>query len=120
MKKYIVPSLFLGLACACALLISCSTNSSTTSATTAASTTGGHLMVGRVANFGGVTTILLSVDGKQVATIPRGQNYDGYLTPGKHTISATIAPNNLNSPVWTKTLNVVAGQTYSFTATCRR
>ena len=61
--------------------------------------------------------ILLSVDGKQVAQIPRGQKYNGDLSPGRHEISATIAPNNLNSPTFKRTIDVQAGQTYYFTAT---
>ena len=112
MKKYL--TLFVALACASLALIGCSTNSSTTAS--AGSPNDGHLTVNRIANFGGITTVIVSVDGKKVATIPRGQTYDGYFPPGHHTLSATVEPNNLNSPVWSTTLNVAAGKTYSFTA----
>jgi hypothetical protein len=77
---------------------------------------GGRLMVKRVANFGERVSLSLSVDGKEVARLVEGRSYDGYLTPGRHMISATVVPNLVNSPVWQKEVNVQSGQTYSFTA----
>jgi len=76
----------------------------------------GRLMVNRVANFGERVSLSLSVDGKEVARLVEGRSYDGYLTPGRHMVSATVVPNLVNSPVWQKEINVQAGQTYSFTA----
>ncbi|HEY4284584.1 MAG TPA: hypothetical protein VGM62_16095 [Chthoniobacterales bacterium] len=117
MKKNTALGFLVGLTLTGMLLASCATNSSTTGSASAAN--GGQLIVGRTANFGGITVVILSVDGKKVANIPRGQTYRGSLTPGKHSISATIEPNNLNSPPSTKALNVEVGKTYSFTATWR-
>ena len=77
---------------------------------------GGRLMVKRAANFGERISLSLSVDGKEVARLVQGRNYNGYLAPGRHVISATVAPNLVYSPVWQKEINVQAGQTYSFTA----
>ena len=76
----------------------------------------GRLMVNRVANFGERISLSLSVDGKEVARLMEGRGYDGYLTPGRHTISATVVPNLVDSPVWRKQISVQAGKTYSFTA----
>src|SRR5207253_6657497 len=54
---------------------------------------GGHVMVNRVANFGTDLSLSVSVDGSEVANLVEGQNYDGYLSPGKHVISAVVSPN---------------------------
>ena len=85
-------------------------------ATSSFAAEGGRLMVKRVANFGERVSLSLSVDGKEVARLVQGRNYDGYLTPGRHKISATVVPNLVYSPVWQKEINVQSGRTYSFTA----
>lgn len=77
---------------------------------------GGRLMVNRVANFGDRVSLSVSIDGKEVARLIEGHNYDGSLSPGHHVISATVVPNLVFSPVWQKEINVQPGQTYSFTA----
>jgi hypothetical protein len=77
---------------------------------------GGRLMVMRAANFGDHVSLSLSVDGKEVATLVEGHNYNGYLAPGRHIISATVVPNLVFSPVWQKEISVQSGRTYSFTA----
>jgi hypothetical protein len=115
MKTSVSCTLVAGLAIALALM-GCSTSPSTSSTSSATAANDAHLTVYRIANFGAGVILLLSVDGKQLAQVPRGQNYDGYLTPGTHFLSATVAPNFNTSP-WQKQLNVKAGQAYSFTAT---
>jgi hypothetical protein len=77
---------------------------------------GGHLIVDRVANFGTDLALSLSVDGSEVATLGEGQNYDGYLSPGKHVISAVVSPNREDSHPGNATIEVKDGETYSFTA----
>jgi len=77
---------------------------------------GGHLIVKRAANFGERVSLSLSVDGKEIARLVSGRSYDGYLTPGRHVISATVVPNLVYSPVWQSEINVQPGQTYTFTA----
>ena len=116
MKNSASRTLVAGLAIAL-VLVGCSTSPSTSSTSSATAANGARLTVNRIANFGGGVTLLVSVVGKQVAALPRGQNYDGYLTPGTHVLSATVAPNFINTPAWQKQLNVKAGQAYSFTAT---
>ena len=77
---------------------------------------GGRLMVKRVANFGDRVSLSLSIDGKEVGRFGEGQSYNGYLSPGRHIISATVVPNLVYSPVWRTEVSVQSGQTYSFTA----
>ena len=81
-----------------------------------ASTNTGRLIIRRVANLGTAEMLNVSIDGKQVATIPRGQTYNGSLSPGQHVVSVLAIPNQLNLRPTKKTLSVQAGQTYSFTA----
>jgi hypothetical protein len=87
-----------------------------TCATASFAAEGGRLMVMRAANFGDRVSLSLSVDGKEVATLVEGHNYEGYLAPGRHIISATVVPNLVFSPVWQKEISVQSGRTYSFTA----
>ena len=77
---------------------------------------GGHLIVDRVANFGTDLDLSLSIDGSEVATVVEGQNYDGYLSPGKHVISAVVFPNREDSRPGNATIDVKDGETYAFTA----
>ena len=77
---------------------------------------GGHLIVDRVANFGTDLALSLSFDGSEVATLGEGQNYDGYLSPGKHVISAVVSPNREDSRPGNASIDVKDGETYSFTA----
>jgi len=58
----------------------------------------------------------VSIDGKQVAAVPRGQTYSGSISPGQHVVSVLLVPNQLNLPPTQKRLSVQAGRTYSFTA----
>lgn len=75
-----------------------------------------RLSVYRVANFGSGVAVILYVDGTQVMTISRGREYDGVLSPGRHVLTATVAPNVMMSRTWQRTIDARAGQTYSFTA----
>jgi len=76
----------------------------------------GHLVIDRVANFGSDLGLVVSIDGKDVGTFSEGRKYSGDLPAGEHTILVRVEPNDNDSkPAQTK-LNVVAGQTYSYTA----
>jgi hypothetical protein len=74
------------------------------------------LLVNRVANFGSDLVLVLSIDGKDAGTFTEGRHYSGYLSPGQHTITARVDPNETGILPARKTLNVKAGQTYSYTA----
>ena len=114
MKKYSLIIHILGLACAC--LISAGCASQPAASASAASPNSGNLSVDRIANFGTFVNLVLPVDGKRVATITEGQNYNGYLSAGQHTLIATVEPNRANIAPLQKSLTVQAGQTYSYTA----
>jgi hypothetical protein len=75
-----------------------------------------RLLVNRVANFGSDLSLVLSVDGKDVGNFTEGNSYSGYLSPGQHTITARVDPNQGGTTPARKTINAKAGQTYSFTA----
>ena len=75
-----------------------------------------RLSVYRIANFGNGVAVILYVDGAQVMTMSRGREYDGVLSPGRHVLTATVAPNVMMSRTFQRAIDVQAGRTYSFTA----
>ena len=115
MKKYNSLTHILGLACACLILIGCAANQPG-AATAPPPPNSARLLVNRVANFGSGLSLVLSVDGKDVGSFTEGRNYSGYLSAGQHVITARVNPNLTGAGPARKTLNVKAGQTYSFTA----
>ena len=112
MKRYSSTIYILSLACAC-LVAGCATQPG---AATAPPPNSGHLLINRVANFGSNMALVVSVDGKDVGSFTEGRNYSGYLPAGQHVIVARVDPNQTGAGPARKTLNVKAGQTYSFTA----
>ncbi len=115
MKKYSSIIHILSLACAGLILIGCETTQSG-AASAPPPPNSARLLVNRVANFGENLVLVLSVDGKDVGSFTEGRNYSGYLSAGQHTITARVDPNMTGAGPARKTLNVKAGQTYSFTA----
>src|SRR5437764_4407310 len=114
MKKYGSTIHILSLACAGIILIGCGTTQP--GAATAPPPNSGHVLIYRVANFGSDLSLVVSVDGKDVGSFTEGRNYDGYLSAGQHRLTARVDPNRVGTRPGRKTLNVVAGQTYSYTA----
>ena len=114
MKKYYSIICILSLACACLISVGCATNQP--GAATAPPPNSARLLVNRVANFGSNLVLILSVDGKDVGNFTEGRSYSGYLSAGQHVITARVDPNMTGAQPARKTLNVKAGQTYSFTA----
>jgi hypothetical protein len=112
MKRYSSIIYIVSLACAGLIFTGCTTNQ----ATAPIPANSGHLLVNRVANFGSDLSLVLSVDGKDVGSFTEGRNYSGYLPAGQHVIVARVDPNQTGAGPARKTLNVIAGQTYSFTA----
>jgi hypothetical protein len=114
MKKYASIIHILSLACAGIILSGCGTTQS--GAATAAPPNSGHLIVTRVANFGADLGLVLSVDGKDVGSFTEGRSYSGYLPAGQHVITARADPYQAGKRPGRKTITVIAGQTYSYTA----
>jgi len=112
MKKYSSIIYIVGLACAGLIFTGCAT----TQATAPIPANSGHLLINRVANFGSNMALVVSVDGKDVGSFSEGRSYSGYLSAGQHVITARVDPNMTGAQPARKTLNVKAGQTYSFTA----
>lgn len=114
MKKYSLIFNIVSLACACVIFADCATQPAGSAST--AGPNAGHLVVDRIPNFGTFVNLVLSVDGKRVATLTEGQNYSGYLSAGQHTLIARVEPNLSNIAPVQRSLAVQAGQTYSYTA----
>jgi hypothetical protein len=112
MKRYSSIIHILSLVCAC-LIAGCATQPG---AATAPPPNSGHLIVTRVANFGSDLSLVLSIDGKDVGSFTEGRNYDGYLPAGQHVIVARVDPFQAGKRPGRKTITVIAGQTYSYTA----
>ncbi len=74
---------------------------------------GGRLYIQRSPSLGANVSISLTIDGKTAGTLVRHRTYDKYITPGRHTLTAS--PNRAGTP-WHGTLDVRAGETYSYTA----
>ena len=115
MKKYYSIICILTLTCAGIFLAGCETTQSA-AASAPPPPNSARLLVNRVANFGSDLSLVLSVDGKDVGSFTEGRNYSGYLSAGQHVIVARVNPNLTGAGPARKTLNVKAGQTYSFTA----
>jgi len=58
----------------------------------------------------------IDVDGASMGSIGPGETYRGSLSPGQHTVSVVLRPNQLNLPRTKKTFTVAKGQTYTLTA----
>jgi hypothetical protein len=114
MKKYGSIIHILSLACACLIFAGCTTNQGLGTAPIPANS--GHLLINRVANFGSDLSLVLSIDGKDVGSFTEGRNYSGYLPAGQHVIVARADPFQAGKRPGRKTINVKAGQTYSYTA----
>ena len=112
MKRYSSIIYIVSLACAGLIFTGCATNQ----ATAPIPANSGHLIVTRVANFGTDLSLVLFVDGKDVGSFTEGRQYSGYLPAGQHVITARVAPFQAGKRPGRKTINVKAGQTYSYTA----
>src|SRR5215831_10572236 len=115
MKKYNPIIHIFSLACACLIFVGCGTTQQS-AATAPPPPNSARLVVDRVANFGSDLVLVLSIDGRDVGSFTEGRHYSGYLPAGQHTITARVSPNPGGIRAARKTLNVKAGQTYSYTA----
>ena len=76
---------------------------------------GGRLVIKRAPSLGNRLIVAIKIDGES-ASIGYGHTYRAYLRPGHHTLSVIATPRPQNAEAWEMSLNVEAGQTYTFTA----
>jgi hypothetical protein len=112
MKKYGSTIQILILACACLIVA----GSATQSGAATAPPNSGHLLVYRAAKFGDRLNLVLSVDGKNVASLTKGQTYDGYLPAGQHVLVARATPSGTGVREGRQTVTIQAGHSYAYTA----
>src|SRR6185369_16020305 len=75
--------------------------------------TGGHLVIKRSPTMGRDVSVTINIDGKLAGPVGYKRTFETQLAPGRHTITAS--PNRLGTP-WHGTVDVHAGQTYTYTA----
>ena len=76
---------------------------------------GGRLVIKRAPSLGNRLVVAVKIDGAS-ASIGYGHTYRVYLRPGHHTLSVMATPKPQNAEPWEMSLDVQAGQTYTFTA----
>src|SRR4051812_45490417 len=76
---------------------------------------GGRLVIKRAPSLGNRLIVSLKIDGT-AASIGYGHKYRIYFKPGHHTLSVVASPRPQNPQPSEMSLDVQAGQTYSFTA----
>ena len=108
MKRLCLPAPILVLVIS-ALLIA-SANPGLFAATAADS---GRLVIKRSPVLGDNVMVTVTIDGKPAGVVRRAGTYEQLLTPGRHLLS--VSPNKLAGP-WHTTLDVRAGETYSYVA----
>lgn len=75
------------------------------------------LSIFRAADFGTSLGLAILIDGIPVTTLARGEGYRAIVRPGHHRLTITDTPSPYGKTNWThKTINLVPGQNYSFTA----
>ena len=108
-------------ALACAVLSGCETSGTAAPGATAsvaapAGQGAARLVIRRAPNMGTGLFLDVSIDGARVGALAMGETYRGPLSPGQHTVSVLLRPNQLNLPPARKTFTVAKGQTYRLTA----
>ena len=75
------------------------------------------LSIFRAADFGTTLGLAVLIDGIPITTLARGEGYRAIVRPGRHRLTVTDTPSPYGKTNWThKTINLVPGQNYSFTA----
>jgi len=75
------------------------------------------LTVFRGADFGNQIGLSISIDGIPITTLSWGEGYRAIVRPGRHVLTVTDTPSPYGKTKFThRTINLIAGQNYSFTA----
>ncbi|HET9856347.1 MAG TPA: hypothetical protein VFP99_00795 [Chthoniobacterales bacterium] len=75
------------------------------------------LTIFRGADFGNQIGLSISIDGIPITTLSWGEGYRAVVRPGRHILSVTDTPSPYGKTKFThRTINLISGQNYSFTA----
>jgi hypothetical protein len=75
------------------------------------------LTIFRGADFGNELGLSISIDGIPITTLSRGEGYRAIIRPGRHILTVTDTPSPYGKTKFThRTINLISGQNYSFTA----
>jgi len=75
------------------------------------------LTIWRAADFGNDLGLSIYIDGIPITTLSRGEGYRAIVRPGHHQLSVTDTPSPYGKTKFThRTIDLVPGQNYSFTA----
>ena len=71
----------------------------------------------RVADFGNLLGLSISIDGIPITTLSWGEGYRAIIRPGRHVITVSDSPSPYGKTKFTRrTIDFAPGQNYSFTA----
>ena len=71
----------------------------------------------RVADFGNLLGLSISIDGIPITTLSWGEGYRAIVRPGRHVITVSDSPSPYGKTKFTRrTIDFAPGQNYSFTA----
>ena len=73
----------------------------------------GHLVIKRSPTLGSFVSVTVRIDGKLAGQLTRGRTFETNVAPGSHKLTASAGQGR--TP-WHGTLNVRAGETYTYTA----
>lgn len=75
------------------------------------------LSIFRAADFGNHLGLCIYLDGVPITTLSRGEGYRAIVRPGHHRLTITDTPSPYGKTNFThRTVHLVSGQNYSFTA----
>jgi hypothetical protein len=75
------------------------------------------LTIFREADFGNQLGLSISIDGIPITTLSWGEGYRAIIRPGRHVLTVSDTPSPYGKTKFTRrTINLVPGQNYSFTA----
>src|SRR5947208_1602493 len=75
------------------------------------------LTIFRGADFANELGLSISIDGIPITTLSRGEGYRAIVRPGRHILTVTDTPSPYGKTKFTlRTINLIPGQNYSFTA----
>jgi hypothetical protein len=112
-KNFSTPMLLLAV---CTLLVASCANPNVNNANASLATSaadGGRLFIKPSPVLGDNVFITVSIDGQIAGTLMPTGTFDRYIKPGRHVVKAS--PNKIGD-AWQATLDVHAGQTYSYVA----